>query len=503
MRNQRDRLGMVSRVVGLALVAGAAQAQEMWMSDDSDRPPPVLGQYPDLPTIDGDVSDWPEKAYVLGNEEYLAVRFRLHGPVTLNSSPGPIVIRIDCDDTNATGRPHGRLGIDLEIIFSDQTPTADGRRRYGPTVTAFDGAKAVELTPYDIGLEWAPTHASDWFEVRINRKGPFDQFTKQEGIGYNGRAWLALEAAGRAPAEPTFRYMWTLVPPNAAEAGSHDAQIPSKPDNGLRVMSWNVLWGMPQRDPKPFSRILDATGPDIILFQEWDRAEQSEAEIAEWLTANHHRPDVGTWTVERSDAWGVAVATPHPIIGRGPDELLAPGTRWDFPVRYAAAAIDTPLGIVAAASVHYKCCGSAGSEEDTRRVVEAGAVNAELKNFAELVGADFTIIGGDFNMQGTTGVAALTYAGLDVDGSELAQARPVVLGDDVLSTFGRPDRGSVGARLDFIGYPDAAFDVFEAFVIDTARLSPESLESLGLTATDSEASDHRPVIVDLVPASGN
>ena len=491
----------VAAIAAAQCLAAPRVSGQMFMSDPDERPPPVLSEYPDLPAVDGDISDWPEKGYALADEKHLAIRFRVQQPISLQSAPAPIVVRIDVDDDRGTGRPQARLGVDLDIVFSDNAPTEDGRRRYGPTILAHPaGGEPVELTPYDIGLEWAPTHASEWFELRINRRGKLAEVLGIEGLGTTGRAWVSLYAMGGQPVEPDFRFMWTLLPPDPVEPGNLDATIPAKPDNGLRVISWNVLWGSPQRDPAPFRRILDATGPDVILFQEWDRAEQSEEQIAEWLNTHHSRPDIGSWTVERSDAWGVAVATPHPVIARGPDELFAPGTRWDFSVRYAAAAIDTPLGVLAAASVHYKCCAGVGSREDIRRLVEAEAVNDELGAFAESVGADFTLIGGDFNMGGTAAVATISYAGLDADGSPLTEARAAVLGDDVLSTFGRPDRGSSGARLDFIGYPDSVLTVANAFVLDTNRLSAASLERQGLLATDTHASDHRPVVVDLVAA---
>lgn len=510
VRGVRRALGSAVPVAGLsvglaALGVFAVPASAQYMSGgDDEGSPRILDEYPPMPATDGDLSDWPETGYALSDEKYLTIRFKLHNPVTLNGAPGPIIIRIDADDNSGTGRPLARLGVDLEITFSDPTPPADGGRRYGPTVKAFGlGGVETELTPHDIGLEWAPTHASEWFEVRINRRGPLDKIMDADGIGATGRVYIQLEAMGRQVAEPSFRFMWTLLPPIAEPARSLEAELPRKPEGGLRVMSWNVLWGTPQRDPEPYARILDATRPDLILFQEWDRAEQSEAQIAAWLEANHPRPDVGRWTAERSDAWGVVVATPHPVTARGPEALYAPGTRWDFPVRYAAAAIETPLGTLAAASVHYKCCGTVGGEEDARRLVEAEAVNDELSRFAEAVGADLTILGGDFNMGGTPAVATLGYAGLDIDGSGLVSADPVVLGDEVLSTFGRADRGSTGARLDFIGYPDAALSVANAFVIDTGRLSDASLAAMGLRKGDSEASDHRPVVVDLVSVGAN
>lgn len=38
-----------------------------------------------------------------------------------------------------------------------------------------------------------------------------------------------------------------------------------------------------------------------------------------------------------------------------------------------------------------------------------------------------------------------------------------------------------------------------AFVLDTSRLGERSLARLGMDSTDTDASDHKPVVVDLVP----
>ena len=43
--------------------------------------------------------------------------------------------------------------------------------------------------------------------------------------------------------------------------------------------------------------------------------------------------------------------------------------------------------------------------------------------------------------------------------------------------------------------------VAQAFVLDTSRLGPVSLAEAGLDASDTSASDHLPVVVDLVPMS--
>lgn len=501
LRPRRPGAGVFVALAACGLAVGAAHAQ-VGDPDRDGQPVQPSATWPGLPAIDGSFGDWPEGVYVLGDERYMAIRFRLANPVSLGTAPGPITLRIDADDDHSTGRGVARMGVDLEITFSDTSPSEDGRRRYGPTIRGFapDGS-VVELTPHDIGLEVAPTIASDWYEVRIDRVGGLDRALKTPGIGSSGRIGLNIETAGRDAMEPAEPIVRAALPPGPVAVGGLEAALPAKPRVGLRVMSWNVLWGMPARDPAPFARILEALKPDIILFQEWDRAETGEGEMVAWLDEHAGWAPGGAWSAERSDAWGVAVATPYPIVARGPDELFAPGTRWDYAVRHAGAVIDTPLGLVAAASLHLKCCAGAGSAEDARRLVEAGAINREMASFADAGGAGFVVIGGDYNMNGTPAVLALAGAGLDADGSGLEVAEPFVLGDTVVSTFGRPDRGGTGSRLDFITYPGSAWAVASSFVLDTSRLDDASLEAMGLRRMDTLASDHRPVVVDLVPVS--
>ena len=39
-----------------------------------------------------------------------------------------------------------------------------------------------------------------------------------------------------------------------------------------------------------------------------------------------------------------------------------------------------------------------------------------------------------------------------------------------------------------------------AFILDTRALSPASLDAMGLHADDSKASDHLPIVIDLIDA---
>jgi endonuclease/exonuclease/phosphatase family metal-dependent hydrolase len=107
------------------------------------------------------------------------------------------------------------------------------------------------------------------------------------------------------------------------------------------------------------------------------------------------------------------------------------------------------------------------------------------------------ILGGDFNLNGSTRVMDISVRMLDNDGSALTIAQPPVLGDEELFyTFGI---SGLRSRLDYITYSDKSLEVANAFVLDTAILDPESLAAMGLQASDSAATDHLPVVVDVYP----
>ncbi len=54
------------------------------------------------------------------------------------------------------------------------------------------------------------------------------------------------------------------------------------------------------------------------------------------------------------------------------------------------------------------------------------------------------------------------------------------------------------SRLDTITYSDNSLEVVNAFVLDTAILDLEVLDAMGLEPADSAATDHLPVVVDLL-----
>ena len=75
-----------------------------------------------------------------------------------------------------------------------------------------------------------------------------------------------------------------------------------------------------------------------------------------------------------------------------------------------------------------------------------------------------------------------------------------MLGDDVIYTWTEEGSRFPAGRLDYMLTSPSTLRVVGEWILDTARLDDESLSAMGLMRRDSAATDHRPLIVDLMPA---
>jgi endonuclease/exonuclease/phosphatase family metal-dependent hydrolase len=432
-------------------------------------------------SIDGEVQQWDGPAILVGPE---AVRVRLAnvGERSLTGGAENVALLLDLDGDPSTGgdltAEGGVPGIDLRIDFNAIWPTpAPGERgRRGTMVTGFyAGGGPFEIHQYDLALTSAPTHAASDFEVYLQpgniRRLPT---ATAEATG----TFLIVDRGNNRTVARGPRLAAEVYEPEPIAS----ATLPEVADGAVRVMAWNVLYEGPMANPEPFGRIINAVGPDVILVQEWSRDPIDDALLEGWF-AEHVG---GTWFVETAAAQGVAVVSRGEITARGPD---APDAGGRHPARIAAATVATDHGPLTLASLHLKCCGHLDSEEDATRQAEAEVAQQIVRNLA---GDGPAIIGGDFNLVG--GVAPIK---LNVNG-DLTPALPHVLGTPGLFYTWRDPRQHFGrSRLDYVLLPKGA-TAEAAFVLDTATLPPEALEAAGLRPTDSLASDHLPIVVDVV-----
>ncbi len=143
--------------------------------------------------------------------------------------------------------------------------------------------------------------------------------------------------------------------------------------------------------------------------------------------------------------------------------------------------------------------GSAGSSEDQQRISEAGAINRSMLEALSVEPVQMRIISGDLNLVGSRPPLDVLRNGLDADGSDLEIADARVLGDAAYTTWREDGNIFTPGRLDYAVYSGSAVRQARAFVLDARVLSDRALDIAGLDPTDTDASDHLPMVIDLMP----
>ncbi|MEM1328972.1 MAG: endonuclease/exonuclease/phosphatase family protein [Planctomycetota bacterium] len=449
-------------------------------------------------SIDGSMRDWRDDIVAIADARYLYLRFAPGLDHPIQNAPISTHVLLDLDDDRSTGVAEDTamrfgLGVDLELRFSPHI--GEDASRGGVEVWRVGENREREQIGHDaVGLIAAPTVATEWYELRI------DRVKLAESVGApaeasSGRAVFALtepDGDGGAKLIGWSEPVAITAPARADSPARAAVQIPAKPEGAVRVVSWNVLRGAPMKDTGGFAGVLDVLEPDIVLVQEWDGADDES--LASWFNALV--PGSSPWNARTGAGWGVGVVARHPILPMGPVHMQEPGR--DGAMRYLGAMVATPHARVAAASVHLKCCGTAGSEEDRRRSLQAEIMREQFASDA--VDADIAVIGGDLNLVGSRQPLSVMVDGADLDGSDLTVAQPGVLGDRANYTWrDGPSRFGPG-RLDYLMYSDAGAELVNAFVLDLERFDDGSLARAGLYRADTSSSDHLPLVIDLMPS---
>lgn len=448
------------------------------------------------PRVDGAFEEWSDPLQVRADARWIYLRFTLPERVTLQNAPYVVRVLIDADGDAATGRrfadtPPG-LGPEVFVSFSSPNGSRRGRGARVRLVTP-DGDEFPAAAAF--GIVVAPTTSSRIFEMRIARRlEGLPQWGELLDAGPIRVGVIAGNAADRtAWRSPIVEF----VPPTAASPVAPRAVLPQRPSDGLRVVSWNVLWGRPQADPEPFARVLRALAPDLILLQEWDRGKDTD--LQQWFDKHAE----GRWHVLRGAGFGVALVSRTPLQRLGPSRLLRPrgagpdANRPDEAIRLVAARTQARLGSVAFASIHLRCCGYDGSREDDMRVAEVGAIRTALLDAGFASGTGLRLVGGDLNLVGSMRPLDALRRGLGPQGSDLRPADTRRLADTADYTWRNPQSAFTPGRLDWIAWAGEGFATASAFIFDSRALSPEVLRSSGVRAGDTDVSDHLPLVVDL------
>jgi len=446
---------------------------------------------PSMVVIDGSVHEWPEEAALLADERYLYFRASLpEAEHALQAAPFTLAIWLDLDSSVETGvvreapGPASGLGIDLEILFSPPQP--NGTPGSGVAINAIDASGGRTLVGHaEVDFMFSPTFASAWYEGRLSRS--VADLPALAGVSGERVTGMYVVLENGAPTNMWSDPITCVLPGRVASEGAY-AVIPEREEGTLRVMSWNVLRDAPVENAAPFARVIDAVDADVILFQEWD---YSAPQFTGWFTA---LIEARRWHALSSEAWGVSIVSKHPLESLG-SQLEIGGRE----VRFVAGIASTPAGPLAVGSAHLTCCGGANSEEDARRGAEARAISESMREWLADSGVTMTVIGGDINLVGTRGPLEALGAGLDADGSDLEVATTYVLGDSAQYTWTDAGNPFTPGRLDYLLSGESGAEIVRAFAIDTSRLQEEALGRMGLKRSDTSASDHLPIVIDIRP----
>ncbi len=327
-----------------------------------------------------------------------------------------------------------------------------------------------------LGLVVAPSHAASVFEVRLDMSAFEAAIGEVVEIDFSGSDELA------APVSVPLIY----------EAGDPPlADDRRAPGTELRVASLNTREaGLvdPSRS-KAMARLLRAAAADIYALQELGTT--SAAEVEQALEVADPHGDGARWFAHAAGSGSIlgnAVVSTDPLV---PIPLATD--------RAVGAVVLRPSGPIAVLSVHLKCCGFQGSQEDAKRFAQVrhlakkvvqlrqGELGESLRPYAQAP----IIVVGDFNHVGS---AELLGDFISPRSLGLSQwLLPQLGARDVFTWFGYES-----------AFPPAALDLLlhhgleplGGYVLDSARIPRERIEQLGLWSGDSGASDHLMLVAD-------
>ena len=264
----------------------------------------------------------------------------------------------------------GNLFLSIELP-RNRTLAVDFRGRKALLKTA-DSASTIPWS--DIAFVSLPTYAASEFEMRLD--------LSELGVVAGDPLKVSFEGSDE---------LAEAIELTANDTAATYADLPStdRVEGAIRVASINTLrsgLADPQRAPI-FRGLLEFASADVYCFnEEWD-----EAKFLSSVPAVIDRPSLNlVWSN------GCGLASEYPLetldlgLARGASALLeVPGHE--------------PLVVI---SVHFKCCGFAGSDEDKQRIEEAeqlAGVISDIRdgNHGEKAATAGIVILGDYNLVGS------------------------------------------------------------------------------------------------------
>jgi hypothetical protein len=443
------------------------------------------------------------------------LRIQLAQEAALQSLPGTLVLVMDADGDPTSGwRAHGVDGVDAAVEFS---PVWQEGMHAGIGVrTRSAGEDTTRLVPaYAAGVMTAPSHASEFFEMRIARGGavPF-------GARMTARL-LSLDSAG-AVVDSLRAFTMDLADPapRPVTRGEGPADpLARRPAAEFRMVSWNVGRETMFERPEAFGAALRALAPDLLVLDEV--AGGHSAQEVEALL-NRLVPGGQPWRAAYGTSGGTqrgviatrgaapVVAAPFAGILPYPDSVLAllpanaPAQARQAMERRRAegvpalgAIVDVggqPLLVV---TMDLESGGTPGSARDRLRRMEALAIREAVTAAMRAGGVDGLVMAGDLNLVGSPEPLELLTRELDVDGRWLWVAQPLRLDDVSSATWENPEEPFAPSRLDYVLYSQASVGWVGGFVFRSGDLSAQWQARHGVTDETSRVTDHLPVVTDM------
>ena len=467
---------------------------------------------------------------VQDDPRFLHFLIDLGDTVTVQGLLGSVELVLNVDGDSATGGAHGGVdGADMAVVLTRQSdPAADARgagvgmRRIGQ-----GGPGAVEPAG-SVGLMVSPTHSSDRFEVRLNRSliagGPGQLPAVDQGGAVAGRLRY-LRAGAVVDESPLFTHR--LMTAAGEPPPLLDADAVARSPGAFRVVAWNVSDSSFHTNADAFQRILGALQPDVLLLDEIYFSVTLE-ELAVFGEGIGLGEEAWTWSLAQGGGRQRTAVGARGLSLRGEPAMAridhAPGALelWlqeagdepeapRMPPPAALARNEARGGLSATGAwvtvggvdvlfvpFDLQSAGYDGSPRDRLRELQARTLNRAVATAVEERQAAGVVVAGDLNLVGSARPLAALRRGLGLGGSDLEVVRLERLRDRSLATWRgiwREDPFSPG-RLDYVLYRDGVIQVVSGFAFDAADMSPVARNALEILETDTEQSDHLPLVVD-------
>lgn len=480
-----------------------------------DAAPPVAVPSAAL-VVDGDTSDWAALAplhrdpagdaagdaldlrrlWAARTGRYLVLRLELGRPINLQDA-NDVTLYLDTDAGAATGVPAHGLGAEVMWTFG---------AREGRLVTADTTATLGHAA---LGLVTLPTVAASTFEIALDLEAMPDGKTP---LADGATLRLAFDTAGDVlpDAGPL-----TLALPEASGATLPAPTLARDPAAALRVVSFNVERdGLFDLDSQPaFRRLLEATQPDVIGFQEiYDHDAAATRAVLDSL---YPAPGGATWQTTKQGL-DLVTASRFPIRRAatipGAEDHASAAVLLD-----TRAVLGSDLLVI---NMHPPCCTSdePPTRDDRRqqvvdRVVAFVRAARAGRGPMPLDATTPLVILGDMNFVGDPQQPATLRTGdiqnedaygpdapLDADGSPLVDLQPPTTGLPMTFTWYAPGSSFGPGRLDYLYVSDSVLRPVGGYALFTPALPADTLAAYGLDADDTTtASDHLPLVVDFAP----